>query len=194
MESAIEKTPVPFWIGRDATSKNPDLVEEPKGSRGTVSKAVMTVLAVLAIAAMVAWGGPGLWNNTMTGEEAANAMLVRDEVFGDLIGYADYGELPALVAPDAELSVPGGTLVGPEGMRALVQEMDRVESTSSLLLLDVTAQGNLVMATWTIDRPAPSSLLGFESPSDVDDYASGQMLLTMKDQQIVDMTMTTWAN
>ena len=86
---------------------------------------MLTGIVILAIGVLLAWGVSDLWSNTMTDEEAANSLLVRDDLFGNLIGASDYIGLPAFVAPDAELTVPGGTLSGPVGMRTLVQEMNR---------------------------------------------------------------------
>lgn len=168
------------------------LFAELDGSPRTLVKAVMTGIAVMTIGVLMAWAVAELWSSSMTQQESANAMLVRDQLFGDLIGAADVGNVPALVAPDAQLMVPGGTLVGPDGLRALVEEMNRVESTTSLILLDVAAQGDAVLATWTIDEPHASTLLGFESAAIDGNHVSGQMLLRIVDQQIVWLDLTTW--
>jgi hypothetical protein len=158
----------------------------------SIRNAMMAGAAVVSIVLLVAWGSSGLWNNTLTGEEFANAMLVRDELFGDLIGNGDYSQLSTVVAPNAELMAPGGTLSGPDGMRMLVEEMQRVEKPSGLLLLDVTARQDLVLATWTIDQPQASELLGYGPTTEAGDYVSGQLLLTIVDHQIAGLTMTTW--
>jgi hypothetical protein len=191
MESVLEQSNKPFRAGSPAEGVAVGEARRPELPR-ILRDALMTALAIVSIALLVAWASSGLWDDTMTGEEAANALLVRDELFGDLIGAGDYNELDALVAPGAELTVPSTTLIGPGGMLVLAQELERVESTSAMLLLDVVAQGDLVMATWTIDQPQPSVLLGFESPAEDDDYVSGQMILTMDDRQITQMTLTTW--
>lgn len=191
MESVMEQSKNPLRAGSPAPGIT-GLLENRSDLLRIIRNAVMAGVAVVSIVLLLAWGSSGLWNNTMTGEEFANAMLVRDELFGDLIGYGDYSQLSTVVAPDAELMVPGGTLSGPDGMRMLVEEMQRVEETSGLLLLDVTARQDLVLATWTIDQPQQSALLGFGPATEAGDYVSGQLLLTIVDHQIAGLTMTTW--
>ena len=174
------------WAGIDGLFANPsDLLRN-------IRHVATAVIAVISIALLIAWSGSGLWNNKLTSEEFANAMLVRDELYGDLIGYGDVSELSTLVAPDAVLIAPGGTLSGPEGMRMLVAEMQRVEETSAMLLLDVTARQDQVLATWTMDQPQPSELLGFGPAAETGDYVSGQLLISIDNNQITGLTMTTW--
>lgn len=190
MESTMKQSVRHFGAGPALSASG--LFVEQGGSPRSLVKAVMIGIAIMTIGVLMAWAVAGLWGNSMTQEESANAMLVRDQLFGDIIGASDGNNLPALVAPDAELMVPGGTLSGPDGMRTLIEEMNRVESTTSLILLDVAAQGDAVLATWTIDEPHASTLLGFESPAIDGNHVSGQMLLRIVDQQIVWLDWTTW--
>ena len=193
MASIIERSPGHFRTSIPAQEARGNIAELD-GSRRAFLKAMLTGIVILAIGVLLAWGVSDLWSNTMTDEEAANSLLVRDDLFGNLIGASDYNGLPAFVAPDAELTVPGGTLSGPVGMRTLVQEMNRVETGGSLLF-----------STWprretTPWPPGPSIdrdrrlLFGIEPASEVDGHVSGQMLIRPVDHQIVELNMTTLPN
>jgi hypothetical protein len=191
MESILKQSIKPFRAG----SLGPGVTgffANRSDLRRSIRNAVLATLAAVSIVLLIAWSSSDLWNNTLTGEEFANAMLVRDELFGDLIGYGDLSQLSTVVAPDAKLITPGGTLNGPEGMRTLVEEMQRVEESSAMLLLDVTAQQDQVLATWTMNQPQPSALLGFGPAAEGGDDVIGQLLLVIVDHQIAGLTMTTW--
>lgn len=192
MESTLEQSTDAFWIGT-TKSNSRSIYEDLSGRREWVVQAVMLGIVISAIALILAWIGPAFWDNTMTAEEAANALQVRDELFGEVIGNSVYSGLPTLVWAEADLNLPGGVLTGPDGMRTLAEEMRRAESDSGFLLLDLVANANLAVATFMIENPQPSVLLGIDSSNTgASGYVSGQMLFTMADGRISGLEMKTW--
>ena len=77
-------------------------------------------------------------------------------------------------------------------MRTLVEEIDRVSVDGTMMLINVTAEDNTVLARWLFDRPLPSDLLGIGPLEDYDSAPGGEIYLTVENQQVTSLELVTW--
>jgi hypothetical protein len=173
--------------------ESPGLHDELDAQPRAFLRSLAIALAVIATATVLFASLPGgFWGNSLSAQEGGNALLIRDGFFGGVVGAIEGSSVESIVSPDATLAVPGGSFYGPEGMRTIVNELDRVENSNSIMLINVEPTGDVVRARWTIEQPLASELLGFEKLENPGDYISGEMIFQVVNGQIVAMQMVTW--
>jgi steroid delta-isomerase-like uncharacterized protein len=147
------------------------------------------VLALLVgfglMAAPAALGGQEAGTPVAYSEEEAANLEVARRFFEELHDLGDLAVAEEIVAPDAVFHIPGGELIGPEGIGGLVTLLRSAFPDATFPMEDVAVDGDTVVVRWTMRGTSQGEFQGIP-PTGEPVELRGVAFLTIENGQIVE--------